>query len=198
MGKVFECITEELQAFIEAQPLFFVATAPLSPAGHVNLSPKGLDCFRVLSRSRIAYLDLTGSGNETAAHLQENARITFMFCAFEGPPRILRLYGTGGLVLPGQTQWAELAALFPEYPGVRQIVVADVERVQTSCGFAVPLMEYVGQRDTLLRWAEARGDDLPRYRQEKNALSIDGLPTPHAGSRLAGARQAKHRHPRTT
>jgi hypothetical protein len=182
MGKVVECITEELQAFIEAQPLFFVATAPLSPAGHVNLSPKGLDCFRVLSRSRIAYLDLTGSGNETAAHLQENARITFMFCAFEGPPRILRLYGIGGLVLPGQTQWAELAALFPEYPGVRQIVVADVERVQTSCGFAVPLMEYVGQRDTLLRWAEARGDDLRRYRQEKNARSMDGLPTPHAGA----------------
>jgi len=182
MGKVAECITGELQAFIEAQPLFYVATAPLSPAGHVNLSPKGLDCFRVLSPGRVAYLDLTGSGNETAAHLQENARITFMFCAFGGPPRILRLYGTGGVVLPGQPRWAELAALFPEYPGVRQIVVAEVERVQTSCGFAVPLMEYVGQRDTLLRWAEARGDDLPRYRQEKNSHSIDGLPAPHAGA----------------
>ncbi|HET7233859.1 MAG TPA: pyridoxamine 5'-phosphate oxidase family protein [Longimicrobium sp.] len=182
MGKVVECITEELRAFIEAQPLFFVATAPLSPAGHVNLSPKGLDCFRVLSPTRVAYLDLTGSGNETAAHLQENARITFMFCAFGGPPRILRLYGTGGVVLPGHTQWAELAPLFPEYPGVRQIVVADVERVQTSCGFAVPLMEYVGQRDTLLRWAEAKGDDLGRYRQEKNSRSIDGLPTPYAGA----------------
>jgi len=182
MAKVVECITAQLQAFIEAQPLFFVATAPLSPAGHVNLSPKGLDCFRVLSPSRVAYLDLTGSGNETAAHLQENARITFMFCAFEGSPRILRLYGTGGLVLPGQMEWAELAALFPEYPGVRQIVVADIERVQTSCGFAVPLMEYVGQRDTLLRWAEARGDDLRRYRQEKNSRSIDGLPTPYAGT----------------
>lgn len=181
MARVLECITEELQAFIEAQPLFFVATAPLSPEGHVNLSPKGLDCFRVLSPGRVAYLDLTGSGNETAAHLQENARITFLFCAFGGPPRILRLYGTGEVVLPGQAQWAELAALFPEYPGVRQIIVADIERVQTSCGFAVPLMEYVGQRDTLLRWAEARGDDLPRYRQEKNSQSIDGLPTPHAG-----------------
>jgi len=180
MGKVVECITAELQAFIEAQPLFFVATAPLSPAGHVNLSPKGLDCFRVLSRSRVAYLDLTGSGNETAAHLCENARITFMFCAFGGSPRILRLYGTGRLVLPGEAQWAELAALFTEYPGVRQIVVADVERVQTSCGFAVPLMEYVGQRDTLLRWAEAKGDDLRRYRREKNSQSIDGLPTPYA------------------
>lgn len=182
MGKVVECITEALQAFIEAQPLFFVATAPLSREGHVNLSPKGLDCFRVLSPSCVAYLDLTGSGNETAAHLQENARITFMFCAFEGPPRILRLYGTGGVVLPGETRWAELAALFPEYPGVRQIIVADIERVQTSCGFAVPLMEYVGQRDTLLRWAEAKGNGLPRYRQEKNSRSIDGLPTPYAGA----------------
>lgn len=182
MGKVVECITAELQAFIEAQPLFFVATAPLSPSGHVNLSPKGLDCFRVLSPSRVAYLDLTGSGNETAAHLHENARITFMFCAFEGPPRILRLYGTGEVVLPGQGEWAGLAARFPEYPGVRQIIVADVERVQTSCGFAVPLMEYAGQRDTLLRWAEAKGDGLHRYRQEKNSRSIDGLPAPYAGA----------------
>jgi hypothetical protein len=180
MGKVVECITPELRAFIEAQPLFFVATAPLAGDGHVNLSPKGLDCFRVLSPSRVAYLDLTGSGNETAAHLHENGRITFMFCAFAGPPRILRLYGAGEVVLPDSAEWAEVSSGFPSYPGVRQIVCAEVSRVQTSCGFAVPLMECRGQRDTLLRWAEAKGDGLPAYRREKNSRSIDGLSAPMA------------------
>jgi hypothetical protein len=180
MGKVVECITPELQAFIEAQPLFFVASAPLSGAGHVNLSPKGLDCLRVLSPGRVAYLDLTGSGNETAAHLRENGRVTFMFCAFAGPPRILRLYGTGAVVLPDAPRWAELIGRFPAHPGARQIVTAEISRVQTSCGFGVPRMELVGQRDTLLRWAEARGDELPRYRRQKNARSIDGLPAPSA------------------
>lgn len=178
MAKVLECITPELKAFIEAQHVFFVASAPLSEDGHVNLSPKGLDCLRVLSSSRVAYLDLTGSGNETAAHLHENGRITFMFCAFTGAPRILRLYGTGEVVLPGTAEWAELAGLFPVYPGMRQIITAEISRVQTSCGFAVPLMEYTQQRDTLSRWAEAKGDDLPSYRQQKNATSIDGLPAP--------------------
>jgi hypothetical protein len=180
MGKVLECITAELKAFIEAQPVFFVATAPLSGEGHVNLSPKGLDSLRVLSPTRVAYLDLTGSGNETAAHLQENGRITLMFCAFTGSPRILRLYGTGEVVLPESPGWSELAGLFPEYPGVRQIIVAEVSRVQTSCGYAVPLMDFARQRDTLLRWAEAKGETLPMYRQEKNATSIDGLPAPLA------------------
>lgn len=180
MGKVLECITDDLKAFIEAQPLFFVATAPLAGDGHVNLSPKGLDCLRVLSSSRVAYLDLTGSGNETAAHLQENGRITFLFCAFAGAPRILRLYGTGEAVLPGSPEWAGLAGHFPEYPGVRQLIVARISRVQTSCGYAVPLMDYARQRDTLLRWAEAKGEALPVYRQEKNAVSIDGLPAPLA------------------
>lgn len=180
MGRVVACITPELKAFIEAQPLFFVATAPLSGEGHVNLSPKGLDCFRVLSPSRVAYLDLTGSGNETAAHLRENGRITFMFCAFAGPPRILRLYGAGEVVLPGSEAWEEASSPFREYPGVRQIIAAQISRVQTSCGFAVPLMDFVGQRDTLLRWAEAKGEVLPRYRQERNAWSIDGLPAPRA------------------
>ena len=178
MAKVVECITPELKAFIEAQHVFFVASAPRSGQGHVNLSPKGLDCLRVLSPSRVAYLDLTGSGNETAAHLHENGRITFMFCAFAGAPRILRLYGTGEVVLPGMAEWAELSDRFPVYPGIRQIITAEISRVQTSCGFAVPLMEYTQQRDTLPRWAEAKGDDLPRYRQEKNAASIDGLPAP--------------------
>jgi hypothetical protein len=180
MGKVVECITPELKAFIEAQPLFFVATAPLSGEGHVNLSPKGLDCLRVLSPTRVAYLDLTGSGNETAAHLHENGRITLMFCAFAGPPRILRLYGAGEVLLPESAEWAEVSSAFPTYPGIRQVVRAEITRVQTSCGFAVPLMEYSGQRDTLLRWAEAKGDALPAYRQEKNSRSIDGLSAPTA------------------
>ena len=178
MGKVLDCITPELTAFIEAQPLFFVATAPLSGDGHVNLSPKGLDCLRVLSPSRVAYLDLTGSGNETAAHVAENGRITFMFCAFTGSPRILRLYGTGVVVLPPSARWADLVSRFPAYPGVRQIIAAEITRVQTSCGYAVPLMDYVRQRDTLLRWADAKAEVLPGYRQEKNARSIDGLPAP--------------------
>jgi hypothetical protein len=181
MGKVVESILPELRRFIEAQPMFFVATAPLGGDGHVNLSPKGLDSFRVLSADRVAYLDLTGSGNETAAHLAENGRITFLFCAFEGPPRILRLYGRGRSVLPTDPAWAELRPLFPDLPGARQIVVAEITRVQTSCGFAVPLMELLGQRETLVRWAEAKGDEaLVAYRRDKNARSIDGLPAPLA------------------
>ncbi|HEX8671447.1 MAG TPA: pyridoxamine 5'-phosphate oxidase family protein [Longimicrobium sp.] len=180
MGKVVECITPELKTFIEAQPLFFVATAPLAGDGHVNLSPKGLDCLRVLSPTRVAYLDLTGSGNETAAHLHENRRITFIFCAFAGPPRILRLYGSGEVILPDTDEWTELSSGFPAYPGIRHIVRAEISRVQTSCGFAVPLMQYSAQRDTLLRWAEAKGDALPAYQREKNTRSIDGLPAPVA------------------
>lgn len=177
MAKVYDQITDDLAAFINAQPMFFVATAPLSPEGHVNLSPKGLDCFRILSPLRVAYLDLTGSGNETSAHLAENGRITFMFCAFEGPPRILRLYGHGRVVLPASDEWGALAALFPHYRGARQIILAGLTRVQTSCGFGVPLMTYTGQRDTLLRWAAAKSDeDLVAYRREHNAQSIDGLP----------------------
>ena len=177
MGKSFSEISDDLRAFIEAQPMFFVATAPLTRSGHVNVSPKGLDTFRVLAPRRVAYLDLTGSGNETAAHLVENGRITFMFCAFHGPPRIVRLYGTGSLVRPEDARWPELRAGFPEYPGVRQIIVADLTRVQTSCGFGVPLVAEGQQRPTLIRWAEAKGaDGLERYRREKNARSIDGLP----------------------
>jgi hypothetical protein len=178
MGKLFDCITPELREFMEAQPLFFTATAPLAKGGHVNLSPKGLDCLRVISPTEIAYLDLTGSGNETAAHVTENARITLMFCAFTGAPRILRLYGAGTVVLPGTSRWADLAGRFPSYPGARQIIVAEITRVQTSCGYGVPLMDFSGQRDTLRRWAEAKGDALPQYRREKNAKSIDGLPAP--------------------
>ena len=178
MGKVLDAITPELQAFIEAQPLFFVASAPLAADGHVNLSPKGLDCLRVLSPTRIAYLDLTGSGNETAAHLAENGRITIMVCAFSGPPRIVRLYGRGIVALADTPLWNELIGRFDVKPGARQVIAAEVSRVQTSCGFGVPMMEFVQQRETLPRWADSKGADLPRYRRQKNATSIDGLPAP--------------------
>ncbi len=179
MAKCFDRITDELQAFIAAQQMFFVATAPLSPTGHVNVSPKGLDSFRVLSPHRVAYRDLTGSGNETSAHLQENGRITFMFCAFQGEPKILRLYGQGRTVLPDQPEWEGLVEVFPAIAGTRQIIVADIERVQTSCGFAVPLYEYVDQRDVLVNWAEKKGKPgVTQYWREKNQISIDGLPTP--------------------
>ena len=180
MAKVHDAITPELQDFIRAQQMFFVGTAPQA-GGHINVSPKGLDCFRILSPDRVAYMDLIGSGNETSAHLLENGRITFMFCAFEGPPNILRLYGTGYAVLPGQAEWAELSPHFTIYPNTRQIIVADITRVQTSCGFGVPHYRYLGQRDLTFKWAEARGPEkLERYQQEHNLTSIDGLPTPLA------------------
>jgi len=179
MAKLHEHITDSIRAFIEKQPLFFVATAPLSADGHVNLSPKGMDSFRVLSRDRVAYLDLTGSGNETSAHLLENQRITFMWCAFEGKPDIVRLYGTGRVVLEGAPEWDALRPLFPALVGVRQIITADIQIVKTSCGYAVPLMDYVGERDTLTRWAQAKGEaGLASYVVEKNVESMDGLPTP--------------------
>ncbi|QLE55539.1 pyridoxamine 5'-phosphate oxidase family protein [Nostoc sp. TCL26-01] len=179
MAKVFDCITKELQEFIAAQHLFFVASAPLSPDGHVNMSPKGLDCFRIISPHQVAYLDLTGSGNETSAHLQENGRITLMFCAFAEPPSILRLYGKGKTILPNSSEWDSLYCVFPQIPGTRQIIVADIERVQTSCGFAVPLYEYRGQRQILVDWAEKKGEQgIREYQKQKNVVSIDGLATP--------------------
>ncbi|WP_421656148.1 pyridoxamine 5'-phosphate oxidase family protein [Leptothermofonsia sp. ETS-13] len=181
MAKLFDEITDELQRFIVNQHIFFVATAPLSSLGHVNLSPKGLDSFRILSPRQVAYLDLTGSGNETSAHLQENGRITFMFCAFQDAPCILRLYGHGYVVLPDSPQWEELYPLFCPIPGMRQIIVADIERVQTSCGTGVPLYEYQGQRDALLNWAVKKGEQgIREYQQLKNRVSIDGLLTPLA------------------
>jgi hypothetical protein len=179
MAKVFESINEELQKFIANQQMFFVGTAPLSPTGHINLSPKGLESFRIISPNRVAYLDLTGSGNETSAHLLENGRITFMFCAFQDPPSILRLYGQGKTILPNSPEWDDLYNLFPFIPGARQIIVADIHRVQTSCGFAVPLYEYQTQRDTLVHWASKKGEQgIKEYHQHKNLVSIDGLLTP--------------------
>jgi hypothetical protein len=179
MGKAHPHITDALRAFILEQPLYFVATAPLSSEGHVNLSPKGLDTFRVLGPDRVAYLDLTGSGNETAPHLAENGRITFMFCSMSEVPRIVRLYGRGRPVLPDDAEWESLASAFPELPGIRQIIVAEIRRVQTSCGFGVPRMEEPRQRDMLIRWAESKGPEgLARYRAEKNTRSLDGLAAP--------------------
>lgn len=179
MGKVFEQITDEVEKFIRKQHLFFVATAPLSAEGHVNLSPKGMDCFRILGTNRVGYLDLTGSGNETSAHIAENGRVTFMFCAFEGSPNIVRLYGVGRTILPTDADWAAWADLFPTYVGIRQIILADIHRVSTSCGYAVPFFDYKGERETLTKYWEAKGETaVPAYQREKNSTSIDGLGTP--------------------
>jgi hypothetical protein len=181
MGRTFRTLSADLRSFIAAQSVFFVATAPRADDGHINVSPKGLDTFAVLDDASVAYLDLTGSGNETAAHVLENGRITVMFCAFSGAPRILRLYGSGRIILPEHDDWARLRLRFGVVPGERQIVVVDVQRIQVSCGFGVPLMEEVGPRDTLVRWAEKKGAaGLEAYRAEKNAVSMDGLRTPFA------------------
>ncbi|HTJ12499.1 MAG TPA: pyridoxamine 5'-phosphate oxidase family protein [Dinghuibacter sp.] len=179
MAKFFEAIEPHHRAFMEHQKMFFVATAPLQPDGHVNCSPKGGDCFRILSANRVAYLDYTGSGNETSAHILQNGRITIMFCAFDGAPNILRLYGRGFAVLPGEPGWASLTALFaPLHPTTRQVIVVDVFSVQTSCGYSVPLYAYEGERDQAYQWAAKKGvEGLEQYRQEKNRVSMDGLPT---------------------
>ena len=181
MGKEHSQITDEHREFIENQKLFFVCTSPLDVNGHINLSPKGFDCFRVLSPTRVGYLDIVGSGNETSAHLLENGRITFMFCAFDGPPKILRLYGKGSTVLPGDDEWKELSGEFSILPATRQIIVADIFMVKSSCGFGVPLYSYEGERDHAIKWAEKKGEDgLEEYKKEKNMASIDGLPAPIA------------------
>ena len=178
MAKFLEKIDDKIRKFIDAQQIFFTASAPLAADGRVNLSPKGIDTFRVLDEHTVCYLDLTGSGNETAAHVAENGRLTIMFCSFAGAPLILRLYGRGEIVSPASEKWENFAALFEDYPGTRQIVVLHVESLQTSCGFGVPLYEFKEHRDQLIEWAERKGDDgIKNYRREKNRSSIDGLPT---------------------
>lgn len=178
MGLSFDSIDERARAFIEDQHLFFVGTAPSGEDGHVNLSPKGYDTLRVLGPNRIAYLDLTGSGSETIAHLRQNGRITLMFCAFEGKPLILRVYGRGTVAEPGDAAYDEVAALVPPHRGARAAVVVDVDRVATSCGYSIPFYEHVGERTTLDEWAERKSDDdLAAYRAQHNAVSIDGLPS---------------------
>jgi hypothetical protein len=177
MGKVFDGLDDGLREFIAAQRVFFVATAPLSAGGHVNVSPKGLDTFRVLGPRQVAYLDLVGSGVETLAHLRENGRITLMFCAFSGPPRILRLYGRGRAVEPGDEGWGRLVGLFPGHPGVRSVVLVELERVADSCGYGVPLFEFASERTQLPAWARRKGEGgIARYKGQKNRESIDGLP----------------------
>ena len=177
MGKTYDHIDERLSEFIESQSIFFVATAPLAEDGLLNLSPKGLDTLRILDEQTVAYLDLTGSGVETIAHLKENGRCVMMFCAFEGRPMILRLHGRGEVFEKGDPEFERLLPLFPELPGTRSIIRLTVERIADSCGWAVPLMKHEGDRDQLLRYAEQKGDDGIRDAQLRaNMTSLDGLP----------------------
>lgn len=176
MAKFYSELTPELIAFIGEQKLFFTATAPQQ--GRINLSPKGLDTLRCLNPKTVAYLDLTGSGNETAAHLGENGRMTMMFCSFSEKPLILRLYGQGHAVRRRDRAWEDYLNHFDPLPGTRQIIVLTIESVQTSCGFAVPRYEFQGKRDALIEFAETKGEEgIKVYQQQKNQTSIDGLPT---------------------
>lgn len=178
MGKLHNSIKPAHQAFIKNQHIFFIATSPLSKDGRVNLSPKGLDCFRVINESQVAYMDLISSGNETSAHTLENGRITIMFCSFDETPNILRLYGKGYAVLRDTPEWEIYSTHFTIYPSTRQIIVANIDLVQTSCGFGVPMFEYKGERDIHFEWAEKKGEEgLRNYMLEKNLTSLDGLPT---------------------
>ncbi len=178
MGKFHDSIKPAHQEFIKNQHIFFVSTAPLSKDGRVNLSPKGLDCFRILSEHKVAYMDLISSGNETSAHTLENGRITFMFCSFDETPNIIRLYGKGYTVLSDSAEWEKYATHFTIYPSTRQIIVADIDLVQTSCGFGVPFFEYRGERDIHFDWAQKKGEEgLKKYIQDNNLTSLDGLPT---------------------
>jgi predicted pyridoxine 5'-phosphate oxidase superfamily flavin-nucleotide-binding protein len=177
MGRIRSEIDEAARKFIEAQKIFFVASATLAASGHVNVSPKGLDTFRILGPTTVAYLDFNGSGVETIAHLKENGRIVLMFCAFQGPPDIFRLYGHGRVVEAHQAEFAALAESFSTSENARSIVLVEVTRVQGSCGYGVPLFNYEGERTQLQAWASKRGaEGLKAYRQQKNRQSIDGLP----------------------
>jgi hypothetical protein len=176
MGKIYESITPELRDWLALQKVFFVATAPIARDGHVNCSPKGGDTFRVLSDHEVAYLDLTGSGIETASHLQENGRIVIMFCAFDGSPKIIRLHGNGGAIYPDDPRFAELQNAFVPHPGARAIIHVTVTRISDSCGHGVPLMSFQARRDLIEKWSAAKGPHgLAEYRSMKNRLSIDGL-----------------------
>lgn len=180
MGREYAAIDEGLAQFIARQKVFFVGSAPGGPAGLVNVSPKGLDTFCVLGPRQVGYADFTGSGVETIAHVRENGRLTILFCAFEGPPKILRLYGRARVVEAGAAEFAELAAHFPaaaRHAGVRAIILLDLTRIADSCGWGVPLMEYRGDREQLPAWAEKKGpSEVRNYQREHNAVSLDGLP----------------------
>jgi predicted pyridoxine 5'-phosphate oxidase superfamily flavin-nucleotide-binding protein len=177
VGRELDAITPELTEFLEAQPVFFVATAPESTNHHVNVSPKGLDSFRVLDARTVAYLDLHGSGIETVAHVRENGRITLMFCAFEGRPQIIRLQGRGTVIPVTEPEAAPYLERLPSPPGARSVIRVEVTRISSSCGFGVPLMDYLGERTELTDWAAKHGEaGLAEYRAKKNATSISGLP----------------------
>lgn len=178
MGKVLDALDATLADFVTRQPVFFVATAPAGPDGHVNVSPKGAaGSFAVIDPTTVAYLDITGSGVETIAHLRDDGRITLLFCAFDGKPLLVRLYGRGDMVMPDDPRFAGLAARFPDQPAVRSIIVVDLDRVATSCGYGVPIMSYERDRTLMREWAERRGPDgVVAYRRRKNVVSIDGLP----------------------
>lgn len=176
--RLLSSIDPDLETFIAAQAVFFVATAPLATDAHINLSPKGLKTLRILGHDSVAYLDYPGSGAETIAHLRENGRIVLMFCAFEGPPRIVRLHGRGEVVEPQDPAFAALRAGWGEGPEGRAIIRIAVDRISDSCGFGVPLMTFEGERTQLPAWMDRKGDDgLRTYQTQKNAASIDGLPT---------------------
>ena len=176
MGKLYTQLTDDLAGFIQRQKLFFVGTA--ADDGRVNVSPKGMDTLRVVTEDRVVWLNLTGSSNETAAHLRENDRITLMFCAFEGDPLILRLYGHARIFHPYDAEWDSLLPLFPPIPGARQIVDMAVDMAQTSCGFGVPLFEFKAERDQLEKWAMKKGPEgIRQYWAENNRISLDGKDT---------------------
>ena len=176
MGQRYSEIPDKLKKFIEDQKMFFVGTAAAD--SRVNISPKGMDTLRVLGKNRVVWLNVTGSGNETSAHIQENSRMTIMFAAFEGNPMILRLYGNAKVVHQNDSEWNELYSLFNPVPGARQVFDLVVDLVQTSCGMAVPFFEYVGEREHLNKWAVKKGEEgLKEFWLEKNQLSLDGKPT---------------------
>ncbi|TRY17125.1 pyridoxamine 5'-phosphate oxidase family protein [Tessaracoccus rhinocerotis] len=175
MAQQFSEIIDRLQKFIEAQHIYFVATA--ASTGRVNVSPKGLDSLRVLGPNRVVWLNGTGSGNETAAHILETNRMTIMFCSFETKPLILRLYGTAKAIHVGEPGWDELLPLFPPMKGSRNIFDVEVDLVQTSCGFGVPFMDFVEDRDTMDKWSQKKGEGVVDYQQANNHFSIDGFPT---------------------
>jgi len=176
MGLSWKTIPDDMRAFIEAQKVFFVATAPQD--GRVNLSPKGLDTLRVLDDRHVAYLDLTGSGNETAAHVSENGRMTMLFLAFSGNPLALRLYGKAELIRPHAEGWEALRPLFPDLPGARQIFKLAVDSVATSCGWSMPVVIEMRERDELLKWAGGQTPEaIEEYRLANNVVSIDGHST---------------------
>lgn len=176
MAERFTRLDEKHMAFIGAQYLFFVGTA--GAEGFVNVSPKGMDTFRILDDTTVAWLNLTGSGNETAAHVLENSRMTIMFCSFDKQPLIMRLYGQATVVHPRDVRWDELSPLFPAYTGARQIFLLDLEMVQTSCGYAVPYYKLNGERPTLTKWADSRGEQgIKDYWLEKNTKSLNDKDT---------------------